>query len=268
MTNVHAEPVAAADDPRTVIVTGASSGIGRATAERLALAGHAVAMGARRVEDCEVLAKQLRGQGARVCALPLDVADGDSIATFVDAVQNHLGPVDALVSNAGQSKPLAAISSDAHALMNTIGVNFLGAQAITAALAPAMVDRGRGDLIFVSSETVGGPPRPYMAAYSASKHALEAWVSVLHGELEGTGVRASVVRPGHTVTGYSEGWTEADIAPMIESWSRFGVLRHMSMLQPDDVARVLQTMLEFPPSVHLRLVEVQPTVPRADESAE
>lgn len=245
---------------KSVVVTGASSGIGKATVERLGRAGHTVMMGARRVEECEVLAKQLNTEGARVFAAPLDLTDPASIERFVDRVRDEVGQVDTLISNAGQSRPMSALKYDDTALTGAIGVNLLGAQALTAALAPAMIERGEGDLIFISSEIVSGPPRPYMSGYSASKHALEAWISVLHCELEGTGVRASVIRPGHTVTGYASGWAEDEITPMVDAWNRFGVLRHLDMLQADDVAQVLQTVLEFPPHVHLRLVEVQPTI--------
>ncbi len=247
---------------RSIVVTGASSGIGRAAVERLARAGHTVMMGARRVEECEILAKQLTSDGARVFAAALDVTDAGSVERFVDRARDEIGQVDTLISNAGQSRPMAAVEYDHTALTNVIGVNLLGAQALTAALAPAMIERGDGDLIFISSEVVNAPPRPYMSAYSASKHALEAWISVLHCELEGTGVRASVIRPGHTVTGYASDWTENEITPMVSAWNRFGVLRHLEMLQADDVAHVLQTVLEFPSHVHLRLVEVQPTIPR------
>lgn len=244
------------------MVTGASSGIGRATAERLARAGHTVMMGARRIDECEELADRLNADGARVLAAPLDVTDAGSVERFVERTRSELDRVDALISNAGQSRPMPAVEYDHTVVANIVAVNLLGAQALTAAFAPAMIDRGEGDLIFISSEVVNGPPRPLMSAYSASKHALEAWISVLHCELEATGVRASVVRPGHTVTGYASDWTEGQITPMVSAWNRFGVLRHLEMLQADEVAHVLQTVLEYPPHVHLRLVEVQPSIPR------
>lgn len=258
-TAEHIDPAGAA------IVTGASSGIGRATAERLAHAGHPVVMGARRVEDCEMLAKQLREQGATAFAAPLDVADTRSIDRFVEQATNLVGPIDILVSNAGQSQPLAATSADSAALKTVFDVNVVGAQYLTALLTPSMVERGSGDLLFVSSEVVGKGPRPHMAAYSASKHALEAWVAVLEAELEGSGVRVSVVRPGHTLTEYASGWDSDDTLEMIEAWQHFGILRHLGMLAPGDVADVICSALSLPPHMQLRLIEVQPVAPKPQE---
>lgn len=129
-----------------------------------------------------------------------------------------------------------------------------------------MIDKDSDDLVFVSSEVVGERPRPRMAAYSASKHALEAWVAVLQAELEGTGVRASIVRPGHTMTDYTSGWNDADLHEMLEIWQREGIMRHWNLLQPDDVARVVSTVIGCPERMHLRLVEVVPSTPRTVEA--
>jgi NADP-dependent 3-hydroxy acid dehydrogenase YdfG len=256
------------DTPRrAVVVTGASSGIGRATAKRLAEAGHLVVLGARRTEVCEKVASQLREEGATAFAAHLDLADTGSIDKFVEAANYLVGTVDVLVSNAGAARPLASTTADAATMRSIFEVNMLGAQHLTAQLIPAMIDQGGGDLVFVSSEVVGEQPRPRMAAYSASKHALEAWIAVLQAELEGTGVRASVVRPGHTMTNYTEDWNAADLQEMIDTWQRSGIMRHWNLLEPDDVAQVVCSVISCPERMHLRLVEVVPSAPRTVEAA-
>jgi NADP-dependent 3-hydroxy acid dehydrogenase YdfG len=251
---------------RSVIVTGASAGIGCATAKRLARAGHLVVLGARRTEVCEKLAAKLRAEGKTAFAAHLDLAETGSIDEFVEAAGYLVGTVDVLVSNAGASRPLRSMSVDPATMRSIFDTNMLGAQHLAARLIPPMIDKGGGDLIFVSSEVVGEMPRPRLGAYSASKHALEAWVAVLQAELEGTGVRASVVRPGHTLTSYTEDWNSEDLQEMLEAWQRHGIMRHWNLLEPDDVARVIASVIDAPERMHLRLIEVVPSAPRTVEA--
>jgi NADP-dependent 3-hydroxy acid dehydrogenase YdfG len=125
-----------------------------------------------------------------------------------------------------------------------------------------MIDAGQGDLIFVSSEAVGAIPWPWMSAYSASKHALEAWTGVLRAELEGTGLRVFVVRPGPTYTEQGAGWNVDDMQEMLAVSEHQGVIRHSGAPQPDDVAGVIASTVDLPEHIHMRLVEVVPSIPR------
>jgi NADP-dependent 3-hydroxy acid dehydrogenase YdfG len=147
-------------------------------------------------------------------------------------------------------------------------VNFIGPQHLVADGLAAMVDAGRGDLVFVSSEVVGGAPRQWMSAYSASKHALEAWIDVLRMELEGTGVRASVVRPGPTRTEQGTNWSAEEKQLMLRGWRGQGGIRRPEALQPVDVARVIVSIVEMPEQVQLRMAEVVPSIPRRLEPEE
>lgn len=246
---------------RNVVITGASSGIGLATAKKLAAAGHRVMLGARRYDLCDDIARELRAAGLDAFASALDLSDEDSIARFADAAADQLGGVDALICNAGQSSVIPAMSVEQSRFRDIIDVNLFGAQALTARLAPALVEKQSGDLIFLSSEAVSSAPRSFMSPYTASKAALEAWVAVLQTELEGSGVRASVVRPGPTDSEHANSWDATELTAAIAAWKRTGVVRHWELLKPEDVAEVLLTLVQLRPGVHMRLVEVCPLPP-------
>jgi NAD(P)-dependent dehydrogenase (short-subunit alcohol dehydrogenase family) len=189
-----------------------------------------------------------------------------SIGQFVESSRALIGPLDVVVSNAVNSWPTPSADIDAARLRDTFDVNFMGPQQLVAHALPVMIDSGQGDLIFVSSEVVGGTPRTWMSAYAASKHALEAWIAVLRNELDGTGVRASIVRPGPTRTEQGTNWSVEEMQLMRTGWHGPGGIRHAGTLQPDDVARVITSVVELPGNVHMRLVEVVPSVPRTAEA--
>ena len=217
-------------DRRPAVITGASSGIGTETARALASAGHPVALGARRVEACEQVAAELRAQGAEAVALPLDVTRDESVAEFAAKAAAELGEIEVVVSNAGKVAPGTLIEIDSDRFAGEIDVNLVGAHRIVRAFAPGMVERKRGDLVFVSSD-VAVRPRPFMAAYSASKWGLEGMVGALQMELEGTGVRASIVRPGPTWSGMGSDWDDDEAAFVLNQWIRFGLARHPHFLK-------------------------------------
>lgn len=255
-------------DVRPALVTGASSGIGRATARALAAQGHPVALGARRVDRCEALAAEIRAEGGSAVAFPLDLTEPTSIATFVHDAVGALGGIDVIVSNAGDVRPGGVIATDPAAFTAQFQVNLLGVQCLLHHAVPAMIDRHHGDIVIVSSE-VARHPRPFTAAYVASKSGLEALGEVLAMELEGTGVRAGIVRPGPAATEQGTTWSADDVNHIIDSWTHWGLMRHGGSLRPADVAAAIVTMVSTPRGTHLNLIEVQPqapTVPTAQEA--
>src|SRR6202022_3748864 len=187
-------------DRRPVIVAGASSGIGEATAIELASRGFPVSLGARRVGKLEDLVGKIRADGGEAVEFQLDVTDPNSVKSFVAQSVDALGEIEVLVAGAGDTfyGKLAEMTCDEFESQLTI--HLVGANRLTAAVLPGMIQRERGDLIFVGSE-VGLRQRPHLGAYGAAKAALLAMVNTLQMELEGTGVRASVVHPGPTETG-------------------------------------------------------------------
>ena len=149
---------------RPAVVSGASSGIGRATARALAGARHPVVLGARRVERCEEVAAEIRSQGGDAVAVHLDLTDPGSTEAFVKAAQDAFGDVEILVSNAGDVAPAMALDIDPQRFATTLEVNLLGAHRLVALLAPGMVPaRPRRprlrDLRRRTADRVRGPPR-------------------------------------------------------------------------------------------------------------
>ena len=248
---------------RPAVVTGASSGIGAATALSLAAKGHPVALGARRVDRLEELAEQIRNGGGEAVAVPLDLTDGDSVTAFAKDVTERLGDVEVVVSNAGSVHPGTIIEVDPERFTRELDLTVVGAHRLVRAFVPAMVERQRGDVVFVSSDTAV-QPRPFMAAYSAGKWGLEGLAVSLQMELEGTGVRASIVRPGPTWSEMGSDWDPDEGAFVLNQWIKFGLARHPHFMKPAAIAEAIATIISAPRGVHLNLVEVGPEAPVED----
>jgi NADP-dependent 3-hydroxy acid dehydrogenase YdfG len=172
---------------RTAVVTGASSGIGAATAARLSAEGFDVVVGARRVDRLAALADSI---GAR--ALALDVTDPASVAAFADSLDR----VDVLVNNAGGAFDANRVAdADLDSWARTYDVNVLGTVRLTKALLPALRASGRGDVVFVSS-TAGLISYEGGASYTAAKHGVHTLAETLRLELNGEPVRVVEIAPG------------------------------------------------------------------------
>jgi NADP-dependent 3-hydroxy acid dehydrogenase YdfG len=245
---------------RAAIVTGASSGIGAATASALAAAGHPVVLGARRVERCEELAAAIRDAGGEALALPLDLTDNASITTFAQRAESELGPIEVLVSNAGDVQPITTVGAAPAEFTRQLQVNLLGAQALVHEVVPHMFDRRRGDVVFVTSE-VAHTPRTHMAAYVASKAGLEAFAKAMAMECEGTGVRVGIVRPGPSSTEQGTTWDEDTINEVVASWYAWGLLRHDGSLRPSEMAQAVLAVVSAPKGTRYAVLEVQPEAP-------
>ncbi len=247
-------------DRRPAVVTGASSGIGAAIALRLGGAGYPVALGARRTDRLAEVAEQVRADGGEAVVHPLDLTDDGSVAGFATAVTADLGDIEVVVSNAGAVAPGSIVEAEPERFTRELDLGVVGAHRLVRAFVPGMVERRRGDVVFVSSDCAVRP-RPFTAAYSAGKWGLEGMVASLQMELEGTGVRAGVVRPGPTSSEMGGDWDPEDAAFVLEQWLRFGLARHPQFLRPAAVADAIAMVLDAPRGVHLNLVEVSPEAP-------
>ena len=186
---------------KVALVTGASSGIGAATAERLKTAGYRVYGTSRRGAQ----------QGERAYEmLPLDVTSNESVAAAVSEVLRREDRIDLLVNNAGFNlSPAGAEESSIAQAQSIFDTNFFGILRMTRAVAPQMRKQRSGRIINIGS-IVGFLPAPYMALYAATKHAVEGYSQSLDHELRGWGIRVSVVEPAGTSTNIDANAPEAD----------------------------------------------------------
>lgn len=251
-------------DRRVAIVTGASSGHGAAIALRLAQAGHPVVLGARRLDRMEQLAERIAEGGGEALAVRLDLTDARSIEEFARRAELEMGPIEILVSNAGDVQPITTLA-DPVEFTRQLQVNLLGAQALVHAVVPRMVERRRGDVVFVTSE-VAEDPRTHMAAYVASKAGLEGYARAMAMECEGTGVRVGIVRPGPSNTEQGTGWSEDSINEVVATWFKWGLLRHDGAIRPAEFADAVLAVVSAPKGTRYALLEVQPEAPLSHDA--
>jgi NAD(P)-dependent dehydrogenase (short-subunit alcohol dehydrogenase family) len=247
---------------RPTLVAGASSGIGAAAAVDLAAHGFPVALCARRVEKCQEIVERIRADGGEAIAVHLDVTDPDSVKGCVERITDELGEIEVLVAGAGDTHFGRLHEISTASFESQIQIHLVGANRLATAVLPGMVARQRGDVIFVGSD-VALRQRPHMGAYGAAKAALVAMATNFQMELEGTGVRASIVHPGPTKT--SMGWSlpAESIGPALEDWAKWGQARHDYFLRASDVARAITFVAETPRGGFIANMELQPEAPLA-----
>ena len=188
---------------KVAFITGASSGLGRGMALRLAAEGYAVAAAARRADELDTLVAEIRGGGGRALAVPLDVTDREATREAVAVCTRELGPVDILLANAGISIQSGARNLSGPDVARVMEVNFLGAVYGVEAVLPGMIERDSGQLVAVGS-LAGYRGLPLSAAYSASKGALHNFFESLRLDLRGTGVDVTIITPGYVKSPLTE----------------------------------------------------------------
>ncbi len=251
-------------DRRPAVVTGASSGLGRAIAVTLGTAGHPVVLGARRRDRLAQAVDEIRTAGGEAAALPLDLHDSASVEAFAKEAEAAQGPTEVLVSCAGDVQPGGAVDMPPEDFLRQVEVNLLGPQRLLHHLGAGMVERRRGDVVLVSSESAFSP-WPHIAGYVAAKSGLEALARTATMELEGTGVRVGVIRPGRAATEQASTWSEHDLTERMAAWTRWGLLRHPGMLRGPEVAAAVLAMVSMPRGAHISLLEVVPEAPVIEE---
>ena len=180
---------------KTVLVTGASYGIGEATARRLAAAGATVLVVARSEERLGDLAASINAAGGRAVAYPTDLTDEAAVSALTKEITEQHGAVDIVVSNAGKSlrRSLHHQYDRPHDFQRTIDINYLGPIWLLLGLLPAMRESGRGHIVNVSSVGVRVVPGPQWGAYQASKGAFDRWLRSVAPELHADGVDVTTV---------------------------------------------------------------------------
>jgi len=226
---------------KVVVITGASSGLGEATARLLSAQGATVVLGARRVERIQALADELTASGGKALAIPTDVTDYDQVQRLVDAAVQTYGRIDVMINNAGlmPQSPLERRKIDDWNQM--IDVNIKGVLYGIAAALPYMKEQKAGHIINVSS-VAGHKVRAGGAVYAATKHAVRALSEGLRQEVKPYNIRTTVISPGAVATELPNSVTEPDIAETIhKSYERaisadsFARAVVFAMSQPEDV---------------------------------
>jgi short-subunit dehydrogenase len=179
------------------IVTGASSGIGAATACELGRRGVKVVLAARRVDELEARVQAIQGAGGEAVAIPSDLADPTQATRLVKGATDRFGRVDVLVNNAGVNWSRQLVASSPDDVVRLLKVNLLGAVLLTQAVLPGMLERRHGTIISVGSLSGRVAIEPL---YSATKYGLRGFSLALRRQLVGTGVSVSLVSPGNIRT--------------------------------------------------------------------
>ena len=231
---------------KTIIISGASSGIGEATVRELAATGARLFIGARRGDRLQALAAEL---GATVAWRTLDVTDAADFAAFADTAEQKFGRIDVLINNAGVMplSPLAALKTDEWNRM--IDVNIRGVLNGIAAVLPRFVAQHSGHVVNVAS--VGAHfVLPTAAVYCATKYAVWAITEGLRQEHDD--IRATIISPGVTATELGDDISDPQIAAALKDWRQ-------KSLTPDAIARAIRYALEQPEGVDINEVIVRPT---------
>jgi len=237
---------------KVIIVTGASTGMGRAIAVGMAAEGARLGLVARNGAKLEETAAQARAKGAQVLAFPGDVSDNECAKRVVATVVERFGRVDVLVNNAGTNTFHRNFSdtsvSDWHRVVET---NLTGAFLFTRHVLPPMRKAGKGQIINISSGAGLAPSAPSGVAYSASKHAIHALTGSINLEERHHGIKACAIAPGETDT------PNLNLRPRPPAKADLA-----KMLTPEDIANAVIYVAGQPERVSVELIVINPTVRR------
>lgn len=242
---------------QTILITGASSGIGAALALQLAAPGVALVLAARREDELDGVAKQVRARGGEARVIPTDLRDPESVQALVSAVADQ--PPTAVVCNAGLSiaRPVLEQVDRHHDIERSVRVNFLGHTQLLLGVLPAMVERRRGHIVGVSTVNARMPV-PGWSSYCASKAALDAWLRSVAPELSREGLAVSIVELGLVRTPMSAPTYGARPPGSISAEQAAGrvaaVLERPRPLVAPAWARVGATLTAAAPSLSARLI--------------
>jgi NADP-dependent 3-hydroxy acid dehydrogenase YdfG len=227
---------------KIVVITGASSGLGEATARLLSAQGATVVLGARRANRIKSLADELTGNGGQAIAVTTDVTDVEQVKRLVDAAVQTYGRIDVMLNNAGLMPHSPLERGKVEDWDRTIDVNLKGVLYGIAAALPHMKEQKSGHIINVSS-VAGHKVRPGSAVYSATKTAVRVISEGLRQEVKPYNIRTTVISPGAVATELPSSVTEPDIAESIQKFYKeiaipaesFARAVAFAMSQPEDV---------------------------------
>lgn len=237
---------------KVVVITGASSGLGEASARALSAAGAIVVLGARRTDRIESLANDIIKKGGKAIAIPTDVTVADHVKRLVDSGVKTFGKVDVIINNAGlmPHSPLERLKIDDWNQM--IDVNIKGVLHGIAAVMPHMIKQKSGHIINVSS-VAGHKVNPGGAVYAATKHAVIALSEGLRQEVKPYNIRTTVISPGAVATELPDSATEPDVAEGIRKFY------DQVAISPDSFARCIIFAMSQPDDMDVNEILFRPT---------
>ena len=239
---------------KTAIITGASSGIGEATALKLAAAGANVVLAARRTDELQKLKQRIEERGGKALVAATDVTRRDAVKQLVSQTHDTFGPVDILVNNAGLM-PLSYMKNlHVDEWMTMVDVNIKGVLLCLSEVLPDMTERKQGHIINISS-VAGREVMPGSAVYSATKFAVRALSDGLRKELAPKyGIRVTCIEPGAVETELLDTITDDEL--MNDFKDSFG---DIDFLSKEDIANAIHYALTQPDGVHVNELQVRPT---------
>lgn len=238
---------------KVVAITGASSGLGEATARLLAKQGAKLVIGARRRDRLDALAAELVAAGAEVEVCTVDVEDASQVQAFADAAMARFGRIDVMINNAGLM-PLSPLDRLKIADWDRmIDVNIKGVLYGIAAVLPVMQAQKSGHIINVSS-VAGHKVRPGSSVYSATKHAVRALTEGLRQEVKPYGLRTTIISPGAVDTELPASVTEADVGESVQA------MYAKNAIPADSFARAVAYAIGQPEDVDINEILFRPTV--------
>ena len=241
-------------DGKTALVTGASSGIGEATALALAAEGAAVGIAARRADRLETLAARIRDGGSgRAYPIVADVADEDQARRMVIDANEQMGGIDILVNNAGVMLLGMVGGADTEDWRRMINTNVLGLMYATHAVLPIMKARGSGHIVNVSS-VAGRTARAGSGVYNASKWGVGAFSEALRQEVSKDKIRVTIIEPGAVATELAHHITDAAAKQQLEEW-----IKAMTPLEAEDIAAAIVYAVTQPERVNVNEILIRPT---------
>jgi NADP-dependent 3-hydroxy acid dehydrogenase YdfG len=239
---------------RAAAVTGATSGIGEATAVALAAAGAAVALAGRREDRLGALAKKIEEAGGRALAVPTDVSDEEQANAFVQRASDELDGLDILVNNAGVMLLGPVDGANVEDWRQMVNVNLLGLFYCTHAALPLMREGGGGHIVNVSS-TAGRRATLGAAVYNATKFGVHAFSEALRQEALHAKIRVTIIAPGFVATELQGHNTNEMV---VQATAKFRE-QIGEVLQAEDLADAILWAVTRPPRVNVNEVLVRPT---------
>lgn len=229
---------------KTAFITGATSGIGYAMTLALARAGYKVIAVGRRIDALE----QLKAEGLDIIPVAVDVADREALEAIVSGLE-----IDVLINNAGIMPPLGNFCDMASADIDaTLEINLSAAIMLTRMVVPQMRERRSGHVLFTGSAAAHNV-YPNVAVYSATKAAISGFAAALRADLSAFGIRVTEIVPGRVETQLYK--------DILDEQSRAAMYANNVAVQPDDIAKVVLTLLELPQWANVTRFDIMPTYP-------